>query len=80
MKLYENNYKGKWHVYDDEPDEMCGDNGTIDSGEVTDEMLLNHAEACDYYGIPMYTGKNEEFKARCDYAWKKYIALSEATE
>lgn len=72
MLLYENNYKGKWHVYADEDDEMYGSVGTVESSTLTDADLFNHAAACGHYGIPMYTGTNTEFIRRCDDAWDRY--------
>lgn len=68
MLLYITDYKGKWHIYDDEPDELFGSVGTVESDELSDMTLIYHAEACDYYGIPMYKGKDKEFRARCDKA------------
>lgn len=65
MLLYKNSYKGKWFVLGDESDEFFGDEGTIDSEDITDDFLKVHAENCDYYGIPMYTGVNKQLKNRC---------------
>ena len=70
MKLYENDYKGKWHVYGDEEDDTFGSNGTVNSDTITDVDLLSHAHACGHYGIPMYTGADEKFRERCDTAWE----------
>lgn len=72
MKLFEINYKGKWHIYADYKDEMFGTNGTVLSAGITQEELLAHAYACKHYGIPMYTGTNKNFRARCDRAEKMY--------
>ncbi len=73
MILHQIPYKGKWFIYSDEPDEMFGSEGQVRSGEVTDDDLLSHAAACSYYGIPMYTGKNEEFNQRCENAYQTYV-------
>ena len=77
MILHQVSYKGKWFVYDDEEDEMYGSEGTVDSDTITDADLLEHAEACCYYGIPMYTGNNKEFDDRCERAWALYIKNEE---
>lgn len=65
MLLYKNSYKGKWIIYDDEEDDYLGSEGTVNSEDITDEELLNHARACRYYGIPMYYGSDKEFRDRC---------------
>lgn len=75
MKLYQNDYKGKWFCLADEPDEMYGDIGTI---EHTDVDLDVHADNCLYYGIPMYYGASKEFKEACDEAMKRAVVRDEA--
>lgn len=72
MLLYLNSYKGKYHIYADDDDEMYGSVGTVESETLTDADLFNHAAACGYYGIPMYTGADEAFNKRCDDAWDRY--------
>jgi hypothetical protein len=77
MKLYQNDYKGKWFVLNDEPDDMYGDIGTMEYAETTDEFLVEHIEACTYYGIPEYIGRNEELKRRISDLYPKSNVESE---
>ena len=70
MKLYQNDYKGKWFVLGDSSDEMFGHIGTIDSNEVD---LDEHADACLYYGIPMYVGGDKEFQRKCIEAMERAV-------
>jgi hypothetical protein len=74
MKLCQNNYKGKWFVLSDEPDDMYGDIGTIDSDEVN---LEEHADACLYYGIPMYSGSDKDFNKKCNEVMVRAIERDE---
>lgn len=61
---YLQDYKGKHFVLGDRPDEMFGDQGTIEDDKITDQFLEDHVDACRYYGIPAYIGKDLELKKR----------------
>ena len=65
MKILLVDYKGKWQVPHDE-DFVDEEDLPYVVGETTKEELIknkeNHLEACRYYGIPAYVGKDKELK------------------
>ena len=72
MLLYLNDYKGKYFVLSDTPDDMIGDIGTMDSDDITDDWLFDHVDACVYFGIPAYIGNDQGLKQRVDELYKNF--------
>jgi len=70
--LYKSDYKGKYFVLDDEPDEMYGYYDTMEESELTDDFLAEHVDVCMYYGIPPYCGKDKELHERINKLIKAY--------
>lgn len=74
MRVYEHDYKGKWFVLSDEPED---ENAYQDTDEID---LDGHADACLYYGIPMYVGEDKDFRKKCDKALRRAITRDEERE
>lgn len=56
-------YKGKYYIIQDKEiqDDMDIIIGEISKDSALDpDYILNHKENCCYYGIPCYSGKDEE--------------------
>ncbi len=66
MKYKLSNYKGKHYVIQDELWEMDYGIDEIEDKELTDEFLKSHIEACNYYGIPAYIGKNKKLHKKIE--------------
>ena len=66
MKLNKIDYKGKHFVLQDANIALDYEfgfdfvTGTMDSSELTPEFVAEHKDACDYYGIPCYFGRDKE--------------------
>lgn len=64
------NYKGKHFILadDDVEEDWEGLDLYVDADKVSSKetLLRSHVEACRYYGIPAYIGKNTELKARIE--------------
>lgn len=76
MKEYiMNNYKGKYFMLCDKIDEddyMGFEIGRMREDEITDEFLKEHVDACIYYGIPAYYGKDKKLAKRIERLYKEY--------
>lgn len=52
-------YKGKWFVLCDVPDENDWERNDVDTRWILGEGLREHVENCMYYGIPAYIGTDK---------------------
>lgn len=63
-------YKGKHFILQDEVDEDGWDieDPYVDADKIAadDNLLAQHIQDCDYYGIPPYLGKDEKIKDRIE--------------
>jgi len=73
MKINRIDYKGKYHYWLDEeltePLDMVIEELNVSS--LTDDDIYSHVDSCVYYGIPAYTGNNEELNKRVKKAYNE---------
>lgn len=62
--MYQIDYKGKYFILVDTPEEEDVVIGQMSEEEITEKFLQEHIEACSYYGIPPYCGSNKEIHER----------------
>lgn len=63
-KIIASDYKGKWFVLQDEdtPDDFSYERKDVNVDWAMNEGLAEHISNCNYYGIPVYIGDNQELK------------------
>ena len=75
MKYHLIDYKGgKYYMIADKIDDDGFDFsvGTITDEKLTDNFLREHVDACRYYGIPPYIGRNKELTDRIEKLQDEY--------